>query len=126
MKKRLLTRYADLETSFWRALGRLATPRMGIWLLTTLVLLGALWWAAAHMLKVVLYKAVLLTMAAFLGDKIARTVERRNLRPHELLQAAADARDDDRRFQLESLAHGIYYRRALVIGAAMIAAALGS
>ncbi len=124
-----LERVAELDQRAWAAVARLLTPRMGLWLLLTLLLLGALWWVAPHMLKVVLYKAVLLTLAAFLGDKVARTIERRNARPHEWMEEAKRFAEK-RRFELAEGCYrrvdAIYLRRAIVVGAFAIAAALGS
>jgi len=128
-------------TAAERAIARFFAPRMLVWLLLTLVLIGALFWLARHMLPVLLWKVTLLSTAAFFGDKIARAIEWRNRRPHELLETAAkcygrahDLRNPDdergmdlaRGWQLEQRADGIYQRRAIVIGCAMIAAALGS
>lgn len=117
-------------TRLERAIVRVLAPRMAAWLWVSLILLVAVWWFAEHMLKVLLYKGVIITLAAFLGDKIVRAIETRNRRPHELLEEATALRSrpgqEERAWQLEQLAHGIYYRRALVIGACVIAGALGS
>jgi hypothetical protein len=114
-------------TAFERWIGRLVAPRMGGWLYLTLVLLALVWWFAEHMLKVLLYKGVIITMAAFMGDKIARAMEGRGPRPHQLREEAelkAQTYEDVRAFHQR--ADAILYRRAIVIAAVVIAAALGS
>lgn len=106
---------------------RLTFPRMGWWLWITIALVVGVAFLARHMLTVLLWKATLLTLAAFLGDKIARTVERRNARPHELLEQAGQLREAGGAWEhLERRADAIYLRRAIIIGAAMVAAALGT
>lgn len=126
--KKPIVQTSALESGLGRFLRILFVPRMGVWLWISIVLLIAIWWFAEHMLKVILYKGVLLTLAAFLCDKIARGIERSGKRPHELLQEAdaIRARDWERSWQLEQLAQNVYHRRAIIIAAGMIAAALGS
>jgi hypothetical protein len=139
MQKNLLVQTSAIEAKIGRALKFLLLPRMGIWLWISVLLLALVWFFAEHMLKVILYKAVLCTLAGFVGDKIARAMEASSRRPHELLQEAerllarssgrlradADALRA-RAWQLEQIAQNVYHRRAIVIAAAMIAAALGS
>lgn len=124
-----------LEARIGNVLKGIALPRMSVWLYVSIALLGAVWYFASHMLGVILFKAVIITICSFLGDKVARAVEASNRRPHELLAEAEALRvgivkatpaDIERAWQLEQLAHGIYYRRALIIGACVIAGALGS
>lgn len=107
----------------------LAFPRMGWWMWLSIMLIGGVAFVAAHMLKVLLWKAVLITLAAFLGDKVARAMERGNKRPHELLERAQELHAlglFEQSTVLSTRADAIYMRRALIISAAMIAAALGS
>lgn len=129
-------------TRFEKFLARVVAPRMGIWLYVSLALLALVWWFAAPMLKVILYKAVILTLTGFLGDKIARAMEGKNPRPHELLEDAQRLKDSylrvypdfggppvaaiDRIRELERRADAVLYRRALIIAAAMVAGALGT
>lgn len=128
-----------LEVVLGRAAKFLFAPRMAVWLWLSVVLLVGVWWFAAHMLKVVLYKVVLLTIAGFVGDKIARGSESSNKRPHEMLarakEIAVEVEKMDPRdrtdavadmHHLERRADAAYLRRAILIGAAMIAAALGT
>jgi hypothetical protein len=109
-----------------RVIGNLIAPRMGWWLYLSIALLLGVAYFAAPMLKVILYKAVILTLAAFIGDKIARHLEDSNERPHELLERATAEQNIELALDLARRADAAYYRRAIIVAAAMIAAALGT
>jgi hypothetical protein len=130
-------------TGLERLLGRAMMPRMWAWLWLSVVLVIAVWWVAQHMLTVLLWKVVILTVCGFLGDKIARGMENSNERPHSLLSHAKELRlphvvfvdgppimPSDRELDaaesLERRADAIYLRRALIISACVIAGALGT
>lgn len=88
-------------------------PRMTDWLLITLVLIGLIAWLAPQQLPVSLYKLSLITMAAVVGYWIDRSLfpyarpDNPSLDPYDLLIAAA------------------MLRRAIIVGAAMLAVSLG-
>lgn len=103
-----------------------ARHRMSLWLWITLLLIVAIGFMAPHMLSVLAWKASLLTMAAYLGYWICRAAEASVGRPHELLEEASAQKDPARSWQLEQLAAAAYQRRAWVISACLIAAALGT
>lgn len=137
MEKPWLERYADLDERFWKAVGAIAWPRMGLWFWLSVALIIAIAFLASHMLKVLLWKVALATTMAFLGDKIVRLMERRNARPHELLEEARLVESGEKPApdmwftmpyvtDLRRRADAIYYRRAIVMGAAMLAGALGT
>jgi hypothetical protein len=110
-------------------LGRAIAPRMWVWLWLSVALVIGVWWVADHMIKVLLWKVVILTVCSFLGDKIARGMENSNERPHELLREAAELRAAgfvEAARELWRRADGIYLRRALIISACVIAGALGT
>jgi hypothetical protein len=133
-------------TRLERAIANFFAPRMGWWLYLSIALLAGVAYFALPMLKVILYKVVILTLMGFIGDKIARHLEDTNKRPHELLGMAwamlvpptpAPGQDLgpvvlDKQQQIDLAVHwerradAIYYRRAIVIAAAMIAGALGT
>lgn len=130
-------------TRIERALGRIVWPRMSVWLYLSIALLVLVWWFAAPMLKVILYKAVILTLMAFLGDKIARAMEGKGPRPHELVEQAEAMRKQHTDVfgssgphppTFENLlaqeymrrADAVLYRRAVIIATAMVAGALGT
>jgi hypothetical protein len=85
-------------------------PRMTDWLLVTLVLLIIIYLLAPQQLPVSLYKLSLITMAAVAGYWIDRSLFPYS-RPDQLKTCEA---------------HGAaMLRRAIIVGAAMIAASLG-
>lgn len=105
---------------------RLTFPRMGWWLWITIALVVGVAFLARHMLTVLLWKATLLTLAAYLGYFVARHAEKRSGRPHELLEQAALMSDSARRRELEDRADRALGRRALYIVGFAVAAALGT
>lgn len=110
-------------------IGRFFAPRMGIWLYLSIAMVVGVWWAAGHMLKILLWKLVLLTIAGFIGDKIARFMEGNAPRPHQLREwarASGEQGNLDDAAQLEARANSVLNRRAAIIVGAMIAAALAS
>lgn len=88
-------------------------PRMTDWLLITLILIGLIAWLAPQQLPVSLYKLSLITMAAVVGYWIDRSLfpyarpDDRSLATSDVLQACA------------------MLRRAIIVGAAMLAVSLG-
>lgn len=122
-------------------------PRMGWAFYLAIALLAVIAWFAQHMIMVAVFKLFLITLGAVLGYWVSRWVEARGVRPHELLQEAAALRTlpvnptdttlaavypsnwDElcaRAWQCEQLAANAYQRRAWIVAAAMMAAALGS
>ena len=119
-----------IPASGWeKSLLALIGHRMSAWLYLTVALVAAVWFFAPHMLSVLLWKGTLLSIAAYLGYWICRAIEQSSARPHEL-QARADSEmssgDPERAWQLEQLAAASYQRRAWVIAACLIAAAIGT
>lgn len=115
-------------TALERFILGLVAHRMSLWFWLTLAGVVAIWFVAAHQVNVLLWKAVLLTSAAYLGYWIARQLEK-GKRPHEIFEEArlvGVEGDADRRFQLESLADSMLKRRTAIICAAMLASALGT
>lgn len=114
-------------------IGRAIAPRMWVWMWLSLILVIVVAYVANHMLTVLLWKVVIITVCGFLGDKIARGAEASNLRPHDLLRQARTLREEPyseamERIagQLEARADAAYMRRAIIIGACVIAGALGT
>lgn len=92
---------------------KLKFPRMSGWILITVVLIGLIALFAPQQLPVSLYKLSLITMAAVVGYWIDRSLfpyarpNDRSLDTFELLRATA------------------MLRRAIIVGAAMLAVSLG-
>lgn len=88
-------------------------PRMTEWLIVSLLLLAAIWVLAPQQLGVSLYKLSLITMAAWVGYWIDRS-----LFPY--------ARPDDAELNVSEMAtSAAMLRRAIVVGCAMLAVSLG-
>lgn len=147
---------APAKPNYEAMLAGLVFPRMGLWLYASIALCVLIWFLAPHMVKVGAYKLALITVAAFIGYHISRALESRGWRPHELIGKAKNCQkrsyldqfpkhllteQEDRvkagevdldvvvcqrAWELEQLAAAAYQRRAWVVSACMIAAALGS
>lgn len=115
--------------------------RMSLWLYASIVGLVLLFFFARHMVGVVGFKVVLLTVAGYLGYWISRALER-GQRPHQLLEEAAKLRStldslqphvaDDLGAgwgalanQLEARADALSLRRTIIVAACLVASALG-
>lgn len=85
-------------------------PRMTDWLLFTLLLLAIIWWAAPQQLTVSIYKLSLITMAAVAGYWIDRSLFPYS-RPDQIKLVEAHS--------------AAMIRRAIIVGAAMLAVSLG-
>ena len=88
-------------------------PRMTDWLLITLGLLALIYWLSPQQLPVSLYKLSLITMAAVIGYWIDRSLFPYVRPTAELLKTS------------ESLMVSAQLRRAIIVGAAMLAVSLG-
>ena len=97
---------------------RLQAPRLSGWLLITLVLLACVWAIAPHQLPVSLYKLSLVTLAAVAGYWIDRSLFP-YARPDSYLMGMMRADQ----LQLMGMA---MLRRAIIVGAAMLAMGLGA
>lgn len=100
--------------------------RMSLWLWASVAGLVALYFLARHMVGVVGFKVVLMTIAGYLGYWISRLLER-GQRPHVLYDrgeqlAGTDPIAADAYFQR---ADALALRRTLVVAACLVASALG-
>ena len=86
-------------------------PRMTDWGLWSTLLLGLIWWLAPQQLAVLVYKMLLITVAACVCYWIDRSLFP-YARPHQFTQ--------DRELLFAAM-----LRRAIIIGAGMVAASLG-
>ena len=115
-----------------QVLAALIFPRMGLWLYISIALCALIWFLAPHMVKVGAYKLALITVAAFIGYHINRALESRGWRPHNLVKQANMLKEEPSEasqrhsWECAQLAAAAYQRRAWVVSACMIAAALGS
>lgn len=121
------------------------THRMSLWLWISLGLLVAIYFLARHMVSVALYKLALITIGGYVGYVLSLALEgtlgfpgKRRFRPHEL-QAfghacrkeataktiAARAELLEHAWQYELTAIHMLWRRAVIVGAVLIAAAMG-
>lgn len=94
--------------------------RMFEWFVVSLVLLIAIWFTAPQQLGVSLYKLSLITTAAWIGYWIDRSLFP-YARPD---QVEGDSALDSRAGNI--LASASMIRRAIIVGAAMLAASLGA
>lgn len=88
-------------------------PRMSGWLLITLILLVLIWLLSPQQLIVSLYKLLLITMAAVVAYWIDRSLFP-YARPDDLSLGTSDM-----------LMASAMLRRAIIVGAAMLAVSLG-
>lgn len=119
-----------------RVLLALAGHRMSLWLWISVALLVAIFFLARHMIGVVVFKLSLLTIAGYVGYGLSLAVEGclkhgedRARRPHEYradARQALAAGNAERGWQLEQLAAAMLWRRAMIVSACLLAAALGS
>ena len=113
-------------------------PRMSGWLFIVLLLMVAVWLLAPHQLMVSLYKLSLVTLAAVVGYWLDRSLFP-YARPHEFLSKVKqlekppeaqgplqtigmlEVLEDTKDFAMNCM-----LRRAIIVGAAMIAVGLGA
>lgn len=120
--------------------------RMGLWLWISIALLVAIFFLSRHAINVTLYKIALITIAGYIGYMLSLAIEgcvkvgpAQRKRPHEMQQEAALLRGraerlkmpekfeaHDRAWQLEQLAVHMLWRRSVVVGAVLLAAAMGA
>lgn len=130
-----------LEQWFIDHLTRLLNPRLGLWLLLTVILGGVLWYSGwAAKIGSVVVTAFNMTAMGYLGYRFSNALER-GRRPHELwAQADAlrnpppdtsgktavvvvpDAAELERAWQLEQLADSMQKRRTIMVAACVIGA----
>lgn len=131
-----------------RGITLLVAHRMSMWLWVSIALSVAIFFVARHMLSVLLWKVVLLTIAGYIGYTLSLAIEgalalrgdNRRKRPHEIqqealeLRAAAATMPEDsaaaaiareRAWQLEQMAVNMLWRRSMIVSAALIASAMG-
>lgn len=104
---------------------RIQPPRLSGWLIITLVLLACVWAIAPQQLPVSLYKLSLVTLAAVVGYWIDRSLFP-YARPHTVLELddhgeEVTTGDDALRWMGMAM-----LRRAIIVGAAMLAMGLGA
>jgi hypothetical protein len=116
------------------------------WMWLSVFLLVVIYYKARHMVDVALFKLALITIATYVGYLASLAMEgalgfagkKRRKRPHEYqadaleLRAVAATRPPAagepalaRAWELEQLAAAMLWRRAMIVSAAMIAAAMG-
>ncbi len=95
--------------------------RMYPWLALTVVLVAVVYFIAPQQLEVAAWKALLISGAAYLGYWVDRNVFPYG-RPHELLERAEA--EPGEAYALYRAAGVAMIRRAIIIGATVIAAAL--
>jgi hypothetical protein len=123
--------YTRIEAALADRLGEFLNPRMGAWLVLTIVLGVALWYigraAAIGSLAVTAFN---MSALGYLGYRAANALER-GQRPHELFAEAKRIRSApgpsrtesaERAWQLEQLANAMLTRRFTLVAACVLGA----